>query len=163
RRTSSGFALADRSLRESAGRPGRCRPCQPAGIARAREISECRGESDRSAWKLQPALPLSQHPQIHSADLRRLRSATHLLGHRQISRYGAEDCIKEMDEAGVNAAVLHPPGWDPNGVEVAVEAARRYSNRFAILGHFLLDRPENRSLIDIWNTRPGMLGLRYAF
>ena len=83
--------------------------------------------------------------------------------HRQISSYRAEDCLKEMDQAGVDAAVLHPPGWDPNDTEVAVEAARRYPNRFAILGHFPLDKPESRLLIDSWKSRPGMLGLRFFF
>jgi predicted TIM-barrel fold metal-dependent hydrolase len=68
-----------------------------------------------------------------------------------------------MDEGGVDAAVLHPPGWDPHDVEVAVDAARRYPNRFAILGHFPLDKPESRSLIDGWKSRPGMLGLRFFF
>ena len=40
---------------------------------------------------------------------------------------------------------------------------RKYPNRFAILGHFPLEKPENRSLIETWKSRPGMLGLRYAF
>jgi hypothetical protein len=71
--------------------------------------------------------------------------------------------LKEMDEGGVDAAVLHPLGWDPNDVEVAVDAARRYPNRFAILGHFPLDKPQSRSLIDTWKGRPGMLGLRFFF
>ena len=83
--------------------------------------------------------------------------------HRQISSYSANDCLKEMDAAGVDAAVLHPPGWDPNDVEVAIEAARNHPNRFAILGHFPLDKPESRSLIDSWKSRPGMLGLRFFF
>ena len=58
--------------------------------------------------------------------------------HRRISSYTAEDCLKEMGEGGV-AAVLHPPRWDPNDIEVAVEAARQYPNWFAILGHFPQD------------------------
>lgn len=33
--------------------------------------------------------------------------------HRQITSYTAEDVLREMDEAGVDAAVIHPPGWDP--------------------------------------------------
>ena len=32
--------------------------------------------------------------------------------HRQTSIYTAEELIKEMDAAGVNGAVLHPPSWD---------------------------------------------------
>lgn len=54
--------------------------------------------------------------------------------HGQISSYSAKDCLKEMDEAGVDAAALHPPGWDPDDIDVAVKAARQYSNRFTILG-----------------------------
>jgi predicted TIM-barrel fold metal-dependent hydrolase len=83
--------------------------------------------------------------------------------HRQVNSYSAEECIRDMDAAGVNACVLHPPGWDPNAGAVSEKAARNYPNRFAILGNFPLDKPENRSLIDTWKSRPGMLGLRYAF
>jgi predicted TIM-barrel fold metal-dependent hydrolase len=83
--------------------------------------------------------------------------------HRQVSSYSAEECLKDMDAAGVDAALIHPPGWDPNSGAVAEAAARKYPNRFAILGNFPLDKPENRSLIDTWKSRPGMLGLRYAF
>ena len=83
--------------------------------------------------------------------------------HRQVNSYTAEECIRDMDAAGVNACLLHPPGWDPNSGKISEEAAAKYPNRFAILGNFPLDKPENRSLIDGWKKRPGMLGLRYAF
>ena len=82
--------------------------------------------------------------------------------HRQVTDFTADDVLKEMDEAGVDAAVIHPPGWDPDSNALALEAARRHPNRFAILGNFPLDRPESRSLIDGWKGRPGMLGLRFA-
>ena len=83
--------------------------------------------------------------------------------HRQISSFTKDDLLKEMDEAGVNAAVIHPPGWDPNANEVAVNAARQHPDRLSILGNFPLDRPENRTLLDGWKQRPGMLGLRFTF
>ena len=89
-------------------------------------------------------------------------SGTPVAHHRQISSYSAEDCLKEMEEGGVDAALLHPPGWDPNSVAVAEAAARRHPNRFAILGHFPLDKEESRDLIAGWKSRPGMLGLRFA-
>jgi predicted TIM-barrel fold metal-dependent hydrolase len=83
--------------------------------------------------------------------------------HRQVADFTADDALKEMDEAGVDAAVIHPPrGWDPNANELAVEAARQHPNRFAVLGNFPLDRPESQTLIDGWKSRPGMLGLRFA-
>src|SRR5919106_6977435 len=70
--------------------------------------------------------------------------------HRQISSYSKDDLLKEMDAAGVNAAVIHPPGWDPNANEVAVNAARQHPDRLSILGNFPLDRPESRTLLDSW-------------
>ena len=83
--------------------------------------------------------------------------------HRQISTYSADDLLKEMDEAGVDAAVIHPPGWDPNSDELAIEAAGQHPNRLSVLGKFPLDRSESRSLIDGWKQQPGMLGLRFTF
>ena len=82
--------------------------------------------------------------------------------HRQIADYTADDVLKEMDEGGVSAAVIHPPGWDPNSNALAVEAAQRHPSRLAILANFPLDKPESRTAIDAIKTKPGMLGLRFA-
>ena len=38
--------------------------------------------------------------------------------HRQIPRYSKDDLLKEMDKGGIDAAVIHPPGWDPNSNQV---------------------------------------------
>jgi len=82
--------------------------------------------------------------------------------HRKVDKFTAEDVLKEMDEAGVDAALIHPPlGWDPNANAVAIEAVKTYPNRFAILGNFPLQDPENRKLIHGWRKQPGMLGLRW--
>ena len=84
--------------------------------------------------------------------------------HRQVPAFTADELLKEMDAAGVDAAVIHPPAsWDPDANELAVEAARRHPDRLAILGNFPLDRPESRALVDGWKQRPGMLGLRFTF
>ena len=82
--------------------------------------------------------------------------------HRQIADFTADDVLREMDAAGVDAALIHPPGWDPDSNALAVEAARAHPSRFAILGNFPLDRPESHALIQGWKSRPGMLGLRFA-
>ena len=49
--------------------------------------------------------------------------------HRQTSIYTAEELITEMDAAGVNGAVLHPPSWDAGSNEMAVEAATQISRQ----------------------------------
>jgi predicted TIM-barrel fold metal-dependent hydrolase len=68
-----------------------------------------------------------------------------------------------MDAGGVDAALLHPPSWDPRANEIAIEAARRHPDRLAVLGFFDVADPANRGLIDTWKQQPGMLGLRFAF
>jgi predicted TIM-barrel fold metal-dependent hydrolase len=83
--------------------------------------------------------------------------------HRQVPSYSAEECLMEMDQGGVGAALIHPPGWDPNSLVVAESACVRYPERFAILGNFPPEKPESRELIAGWMSRPGMLGLRWAF
>jgi predicted TIM-barrel fold metal-dependent hydrolase len=83
--------------------------------------------------------------------------------HRKISSWTAEDALKEMDEAGVDAALIHPPSsWDADANALAVAAAEKYPARFAVLGQFPPNVPENRKLIHGWNRQPGMLGLRWA-
>ena len=83
--------------------------------------------------------------------------------HRQVPSYTADDVLREMDEGGVNAAVIHPPSWDPNSGALTLEAARQHPNRLSILGNFPLDKPESRDLIAGWKQQPGMLGLRFTF
>ena len=83
--------------------------------------------------------------------------------HRQIPNYSAADLLKEMDESGISAAVIHPPGWDTNAGKLAIEAAQQHPDRLSVLGNFPLDREESRSLVDGWKQQPGMLGLRFTF
>jgi predicted TIM-barrel fold metal-dependent hydrolase len=85
------------------------------------------------------------------------------LAHRQVTSFTAEEVVPMMDEGGVDAAVIHPPGWDPGSHELAFAAVRNYPNRFAIMGSLPLDRPESRARIAQWRKQPGMLGLRYTF
>ncbi len=57
--------------------------------------------------------------------------------HRQIPTYSMDDALKEMAEAGVDAAVIHPPSTLGEAVNVlAVEAVRQHPDKFCILGHF---------------------------
>jgi predicted TIM-barrel fold metal-dependent hydrolase len=83
--------------------------------------------------------------------------------HRQIPTYSKDDALAEMRAGGVDAALIHPPSTMPQTVPTAIEAARLHPDKFAILGHFAVERPENRALIDTWKQQPGMLGLRFTF
>lgn len=85
------------------------------------------------------------------------------MAHRQVTSFTAAEAIGLMDEGGVDAAVIHPPPWDPGAHDLAFAAVRDYPGRFAIMGELLLDDPESRSRIAAWRNQPGMLGLRYLF
>ena len=85
------------------------------------------------------------------------------MAHRQVTSFTTEEAVGLMDEGGVDAAVIHPPGWHPNSTEMAFKAVRDFPGRFAILGAFPLSQPDKRALVETWRSQPGMLGLRYAF
>src|SRR6185312_4932010 len=85
------------------------------------------------------------------------------LSHRQVTHFTPAEAIALMDEGGVDAAVIHPPGWDPGSTDMAFAAVRDYPGRFAIMGSLPLDRPDSRDRIATWRNQPGMLGLRYTF
>jgi predicted TIM-barrel fold metal-dependent hydrolase len=85
------------------------------------------------------------------------------LSHRQITHFTPAEAVALMDEGGVDAAVIHPPGWDPRSTEMARAAVRDYPGRFAIMGSLPLDEPASRSRVAGHRGEPGMLGLRYTF
>src|ERR1700709_1445619 len=80
--------------------------------------------------------------------------------HRQTSVYTAEELIGEMDAAGVNGAVLHPPSSDPKSNEMAIEAAVKYPDKFGRLGGCALGDAAQRKRRETWKQQPGMVGLR---
>lgn len=83
--------------------------------------------------------------------------------HWQVTSFTASEAITLMDEAGVDAAVIHPPSWDPESTDLALRAVRDYPGRFAIMGALPLDEAESRAQIATWRDQSGMLGLRYLF
>ena len=84
------------------------------------------------------------------------------LSHWQVTSFTTAEAVALMDEAGVDAAIIHPPSWDPGSVEMAFDAVRDYPGRFAVMGSLPLEAPDSRERIAAWRDRPGMLGLRYT-
>src|SRR6185437_11131067 len=87
--------------------------------------------------------------------------------HRQVTHFTPQEAIALMDEGGVDAAVIHPPGWDPNSTEMAFRAVRDYPGRFVITGGLRRDDAAAGEQIvqpiATWRTPTGMPGLRYPF
>jgi predicted TIM-barrel fold metal-dependent hydrolase len=73
-----------------------------------------------------------------------------------------ERALPLMDEAGVDRVVIVPPGLNYRN-DYALEAAKRYPNRFAVMGRLKLDDPAARAQVPGWREQPGMLGLRLSF
>ena len=83
--------------------------------------------------------------------------------HWQVTHFTPEEAIVLMDEGSVDAAVIHPPDWDPRSTAMAFEAVNSFPGRFAIMGSLPLDNPDSRGRIAAWRSQKGMLGLRYTF
>ncbi len=74
-----------------------------------------------------------------------------------------EIILAGMDEAGVDRVVIVPPSWEGDRNDLALEAARLYPDRFAVMGRIALEDPASRGLIADWRRQPGMLGIRCTF
>ena len=85
--------------------------------------------------------------------------------HRQDATFSYDEALAEMKAAGVDCAVIHPPGSLGEAVNAyAIEAVSKHPDKFCILGHFDLRSPDRESIVAHWRERsPGMLGFRYSF
>ena len=83
--------------------------------------------------------------------------------HRQIPAYTVDDLLQEMDGAGVDRAVIVPPMWMGDSNDQALEAAQAHPDRLAVLGRLAFNDPASKTVLDDWNSQPGMLGLRFTF
>jgi len=77
--------------------------------------------------------------------------------------FSADEALTEMNAAGVDRVVIVPPSWEGDRNDLALDAARRHPDRFAIMGRLAIERPESRGALDGWRRQPGMLGLRFTF
>jgi predicted TIM-barrel fold metal-dependent hydrolase len=73
-----------------------------------------------------------------------------------------EKLVALMDEAGVDRVVIVPPSWPGDRNDYGLEAAKRYPNRFAVMGRIPL-HPDSAKLLPKWREQPGMVGVRLTF
>lgn len=74
-----------------------------------------------------------------------------------------EKLVPLMDEGGIDRVVIVPPSWPGDRNDYALEAARRYPGRFAVMGRIPLQDPKSAALLPKWKEQPGMLGVRVTF
>lgn len=78
--------------------------------------------------------------------------------------FSKEQLLAEMDEAGVERAILVPPAFEGDRNDLSLEAAQRHPNRFAVMGRLPLDDPNTREILPGWrDDHPGGVGLRFTF
>src|SRR5256714_1698646 len=70
-----------------------------------------------------------------------------------------ERALPMMDEAGVDRVVIVPPGLNDRN-DYALEAARRYPDRFGVMGRIPLQDPKSAALLPTLDGQPGKLGVR---
>ena len=73
---------------------------------------------------------------------------------------GAGELLQAMDEAGVARVIIVPPSWEGDRNDLALEAAEKYPERFAVMGRFPVERETEASQLMNWRDQPGMLGVR---
>lgn len=74
-----------------------------------------------------------------------------------------DDLLREMQVAGVDRAIIVPPGWDGERNDLALAAARLHPQRFAMFARLKVDAPDARAELATLRAQPGMLGLRFSF
>jgi predicted TIM-barrel fold metal-dependent hydrolase len=73
-----------------------------------------------------------------------------------------ERALAGMKEAGVDRVVIVPPSLNDRN-DYALEAHKRYPDRFAVMGRIPLQNPKSAELLPKWKEQPGMLGVRVTF
>jgi predicted TIM-barrel fold metal-dependent hydrolase len=77
------------------------------------------------------------------------------------SPFTVRDALAGMDAAGVDAAVIHPPGWDPGAEEYAARVVAQRPERFARYATVELTGTRGPDRLRRLRATPGVLGLRF--
>lgn len=76
---------------------------------------------------------------------------------------GADDLLREMNEAGVDRVVIVPPSWEGDRNDLGIAASTAHPKRFAVMGRLDPQDPKSRGQLAHWRQQTGMLGLRFTF
>ncbi len=75
----------------------------------------------------------------------------------------ADTMIARMDAAGIHRAIVVPPSFEGDRNDVALDAVRRYPDRFAVMGRVPLHERAAPDVLERWREQPCMLGVRLTF
>src|ERR1700684_1833932 len=77
--------------------------------------------------------------------------------------FSYQNLLAEMISAGVDGAILIPPGWEGDRIDYVTEGAARHPGKFGVMGRIPVQDPANARLLQAWRSRRGMLGIRVSF
>jgi len=77
--------------------------------------------------------------------------------------YTIEQTRAQLDAAGVQRAILVPPGWTGWDNDYCLSAAQAEPDRFGVMGRFNVEAPDAREQLANWRNQSGMLGIRIFF
>jgi predicted TIM-barrel fold metal-dependent hydrolase len=84
------------------------------------------------------------------------------MGH--LTSLGPDFLLGQMDEAGIDRAVIVPPTWDHDRIDVALQAWRRFPDRFRIMTRIPVNKPEAaKEMLRSLRTEPAVVGVRLTF
>lgn len=74
--------------------------------------------------------------------------------------FGAGELLEEMNEAGVEGAILVPPSWEGEYNDLVTQAVVAHPSRFAAMA--VVSPSDAPALISSWPFPQGVVGLRFA-
>jgi predicted TIM-barrel fold metal-dependent hydrolase len=74
-----------------------------------------------------------------------------------------DELLREMDQTGVDGAILVPRSFNLERNDYVLEAARKHPDRFAVMGRIATVEVEGKPQLQRWKDQPGMLGVRLTF
>src|SRR4051812_7701623 len=76
--------------------------------------------------------------------------------------FTAEGMLGAMEAIGVDRAVIVPPVWSGENNGPALDAAKNYPGRFAVMGRLDPYDPKSPELLEHWLEQPNMIGIRMS-
>ena len=91
------------------------------------------------------------------------RERMRMNGHRE-EAFTYEECLRLMDEAGVNRVLILPPSWEGDRVDYALEACEAYPDRFGIMARVVQNKAaEGAAMLREFAQNPYIKGTRLTF
>lgn len=84
-------------------------------------------------------------------------------GHRT-EAFTYEECLKHMDEAGVDRVMIVPGSWEGDRIDYALKACEAHPDRFAVMARIPQNKPaEAKAMLKDWQSIPHVKGTRLTF